>query len=155
MNGWEDMGKTTFEIYFVVEGEIVGKGRPRVTMRGGYARAYTPKKTADCEQRIREAYSREYSSPIWTNKEPLEMVINVYYEVPNSVSRKQRDQMLLGDIRPTKKPDADNLFKTCADALNNLAYGDDSQIVIARINKWYAEKAGAEITIREVKHGRE
>lgn len=39
--------------------------------------------------------------------------------------------MLAGEIRPTKKPDMDNVVKIIADSLNNLAYYDDTQIVEA------------------------
>ena len=39
-------------ISFRVEGEPIGKGRPRVTARGGkFAHAYTPKKTKDYEDK--------------------------------------------------------------------------------------------------------
>ena len=138
------------EIYFIVEGEIVGKGRPRVTTRGGFARAYTPKRTVDCENRIRAAYLNEYPIGMkWESKEPLEIVINVYFEIPKSATKKAREQMILGYVRPTKKPDADNLMKTICDALNGLCFQDDSQIVEATINKWYAVEPKAEITIRE------
>lgn len=138
------------EIYFIVEGEIVGKGRPRVTTRGGFARAYTPKRTVDCENRIRAAYLNEYPIGMkWKSKEPLEIVINVYFEIPKSATKKAREQMILGYVRPTKKPDADNLMKTICDSLNGLCFQDDSQIVEATINKWYAVEPKAEITIRE------
>ena len=35
------------KLRFVVPGEAVGKGRPKFTMQGGFAKAYTPKKTSD------------------------------------------------------------------------------------------------------------
>ena len=37
--------------------------------------------------------------------------------------------MLEWEIRPTKRPDLDNIAKAVLDALNGLAYQDDSQIV--------------------------
>jgi Holliday junction resolvase RusA-like endonuclease len=58
--------------------------------------------------------------------------------------------MLLGYVRPVVKPDADNLLKTIADALNGVCYSDDSQIVEVTLNKWYAEEPKAEILIREI-----
>ena len=139
------------EVYFIVEGEIAGKGRPRVTTRGGFTRAYTPKRTVDCENRIRAAYLFEYPAGMkWEGKEPLEIVANVYMEIPKSIPKKTREQMILGYIRPTKKPDADNLLKTICDSLNGLCFQDDSQIVDAKIRKWYATEPKAEITIREI-----
>ena len=56
--------------------------------------------------------------------------------------------MLDGIIRPTKKPDADNVLKVVADSLNHIAYKDDSQIVDAYVRKFYCEKPRIEVTIR-------
>ena len=42
------------------------------------------------------------------------------------------------------------LFKAISDALNGLAYEDDSQIVEGVVRKFYSETARAEVTIREV-----
>ena len=39
----------------------------------------------------------------------------------------------------TKKPDADNIIKCILDALNGLAYHDDSQVVGVICQKFYAE----------------
>ena len=46
--------------------------------------------------------------------------------------------MLLNNIRPTKKPDMDNILKIIADALNKVAYYDDKQIVECSIKKYYS-----------------
>ena len=40
-------------ISFTIPGSPVGKGRPRVSVRGGYAHAYTPEKTRTYEARVR------------------------------------------------------------------------------------------------------
>ena len=46
-------------IQFTVPGQPVAKGRPKFTMQGGFARAYTPKKTADYEALAKLADSDE------------------------------------------------------------------------------------------------
>jgi len=137
------------DVYFIVEGEVVGKGRPRFTNRNGYVTAYTPKKTLDYEKKVREAYLEEYQPLRWVDKEPLEMIVNAYFEIPKSASKKARENMLLNEY-PTKKPDFDNILKSIADALNGMAYEDDCQIVSATVNKIWSESAKAEITIRKV-----
>ena len=43
-------------------------------------------------------------------------------------------------VRPTKKPDADNISKIVLDALNGLAYYDDNQVVTLHIDKCYAKE---------------
>lgn len=78
------------------------------------------------------------------------MTLNVYVQIPKGTSKKKREQMLLGEIQPiTRTGDIDNLFKAVADALNGVAYDDDSQIVEATVRKLYLDEAKAEVTIRE------
>lgn len=139
------------EIYFVVPGEVVGKGRPRFSTVNGYGRAYTPKKTLSYEKSVRTAYLEEYPTGLltWQDKEPLEMIVNAYFEIPKSASKKAKQKMLLEQF-PTKKPDADNIIKSIADALNGIAYADDSQIVSATVHKIWSSEAKAEVIIREV-----
>lgn len=38
-----------------------------------------------------------------------------------------------------KKPDADNIIKIIADALNGVAYNDDKQIVMCSCGKYYTD----------------
>lgn len=141
---------TTDDVYFIVEGEVVGKSRPRFTNRNGYVTAYTPKKTLDYEKKVREAYLNEYQPLRWVDKEPLEMIVNAYFEIPKSASKKAKENMLLNEY-PTKKPDLDNCAKSVADALNGMAYEDDSQIVSLICHKFWSEEPKLEITIRQVK----
>jgi Holliday junction resolvase RusA-like endonuclease len=57
--------------------------------------------------------------------------------------------MIDGTIKPVKKPDLDNIAKICLDALNKLAFDDDSQIVALRVEKHYSEEPRVEIEITE------
>lgn len=59
---------------------------------------------------------------------------------PKSMSRKRQYQALMGEVRPTTKPDLDNLLKSVKDALNGVAYVDDSQIVTITAEKAYGEQ---------------
>ena len=140
---------SSIEVYFKVFGEVVGKGRPRFTTRGGFPRAVTPAKTRTYEERVRTEYIEECGVK-WDRTVPLEMIVNAYFEVPKSASKKAKERMILSEY-PTKKPDADNILKVIADALNLVAYGDDSQIVRATCRKFWAEESAIEVTIREVR----
>jgi Holliday junction resolvase RusA-like endonuclease len=88
-----------------IPGEPVPKARPRVYGR----RAITPKRTLDAEQRIRQAFHERYpgSTP---NEGNVELSACFY-------------------MNKTGRPDLDNLLKLVMDALNGLAYQDDSQVV--------------------------
>ena len=45
-----------------------------------------------------------------------------------------REFKLSGKMRPTMKPDNDNIAKSVLDALNGLAYVDDKQIVELKVS---------------------
>ena len=55
--------------------------------------------------------------------------------------------MLSGFIRPTVKPDWDNIGKLVADALNGIAYDDDKCIVDAQVRKFYSDQPRTDIII--------
>lgn len=53
-------------------------------------------------------------------------------------------------IRPKTKPDLDNVAKVILDALNGIAYHDDSQVSRLLIEKRYAEEPRVEVMIEYV-----
>ncbi len=135
---------------FIIPGEPGAKGRPRFTVnrKRGYVQVRTPVETANYENLIILEYDRVYHDrEIIPAKTMISMEIDAYYSIPGSTSKKSRDKMLSGEIRPTKKPDVDNVLKVVADALNKVAYHDDSQIVSACVNKYYSDKPRLEVTI--------
>ena len=137
-------------VTFTVPGSPTGKGRPRVTMQGGFARAYTPKETVNYENLVKVMYMQEAKGKAWMDKEPLKMIIIALQEIPKSASKKQANLMRTDVIRPTKKPDADNIAKIICDGLNGVAYHDDTQIVELNVFKHYSDTPGVTVTIEEV-----
>ena len=120
---------------FRIPGKPQGKARHRLTRTG---HSYTPQKTVDYENLVKECY--ELANGEWFAIEPLQMEITAYYGIPKSTSKKDRERMLSGELFPTKKPDADNIAKIICDALNKVAYKDDSQIIKLIVNKKYADE---------------
>ncbi len=57
--------------------------------------------------------------------------------------------MLEGLIHPGKTPDWDNIGKIICDALNGIAYRDDSHIVDGRTIKKYSDQPRVEVEIWE------
>lgn len=127
-------------VKFNVLGEPKGKGRPKFTTRGGYARAITPEQTVSYENLIMVEYRRQCGTRRFDDKDMIGIRIVAYYGIPKSVSKKKRKEMLSGDIRPTKKPDNDNIVKVIEDALNDVAYKDDKNIVDCVVQKFYSEQ---------------
>ena len=54
------------------------------------------------------------------------------------------------EIRPVKKPDADNIIKVVADSLNQVAYHDDAEIVRVSLAKYYGRQPRIEVEIKTV-----
>lgn len=136
---------------FTVPGEPIGKGRPRFSKQGNFVRTYTPEKTASYENLVKLEYERQCGKEPFPKDIPLFMKVDAYYSIPKSASRKKRAEMLGAKLRPTKKPDADNILKIIADSLNGIAYHDDSQIVSCEIHKYYGEIPQVNVTIRSEK----
>ena len=67
--------------------------------------------------------------------------------IPKSASKKKVGMMKLGVLEPEKKPDIDNILKTVMDALEKLAYNNDSQICHLVIDKVFSERPRLEITL--------
>lgn len=129
-------------ISFSVPGEPVGKGRPRFTRTG---HPYTPGKTESYESLVRLAYGE--CGMVFPKGVPVRVRITACFSIPKSVSKKKRAMMIAGDIVPTKKPDFDNIQKIICDALNGVAYHDDSQIVKADIEKVYSTTPHVEVNV--------
>ena len=95
-------------------------------------------------------YDKPSSELYFPGKPPLKVTITAFYEVPASASKTMRAEMLSGKRRPTKKPDADNIGKIIMDALNEVAYHDDAQVVELLVEKRWAELNSARIRIEEL-----
>ena len=137
-------------IKFEVLGVPVGKGRPKFSTVNGHAVAYTPAKTVNYETLVRLSYQQQYAGCMFDKDKPLKAVISAFFPIPKSVSKKKREQMLIHNIRPTKKPDCDNIIKAILDALNGVAYYDDSQVVETVIFKVYGDEPKVIIELYEV-----
>lgn len=126
--------KTVF--CFEIPGEPKGKARPRFTRTG---HTYTPQKTASYENLavlcFRQAYPN--TAPIVAGVE-VTAYITAYYQPPQRTSRKKLQAMAVGSVKPTKKPDCDNIAKIILDALNGTAYHDDAQVTSLHVEKRYA-----------------
>ena len=135
---------------FTVLGEPVGKGRPKFSTVNGFAKAYTPAKTTNFENLVRLSYQQQCNKVPYNQGEQLAAEISAFFQIPKSISKVKHDAMENGHIMPTKKPDCDNIAKAVLDALNGIAYYDDSQITHLIIRKFYSDTPRTEIVIRRI-----
>ena len=117
-----------------IKGEPVGKGAMR---KGGGC--YTALDVENYEKKIKEMAAFEMRrSGISKMKEcPLEMLICVFYRVPDGVDEGLKDKMIDGAVSPCLRPDSDEMARVMMDALNGVVYSDDAQICKLVVNKWY------------------
>ena len=129
---------------FTVYGEPCGKGRPRFRQNG---MPYTPQKTLDYEELIKTEYMIQVREKPFPKDVCLAITINAYMAYPQNTAKWKLPLIFKNLIRPTKKPDWDNIGKIVTDALNKVAYHDDAQIVSGTVNKYYSSEPRTEIEI--------
>ena len=142
-------------ISFRVHADPKGKGRPRFSRdRFGRVHTRTPDATVDFEDRIRAAYLEQGGAarqrPAIPAGVPIRMQVEIFFAPPKGTTKKKALEMCAGRIRPTKRPDIDNVLKAVADALNGLAYVDDAQIVEMTASKRYDAVEGILVEISQV-----
>jgi Holliday junction resolvase RusA-like endonuclease len=129
-------------ITFSVPGEPVPQPRPRVSTRGGFARAYVPKEHPVHAYRKAIAEAADEAGLV-AQDEPLNVVIDAVFERPKSHLTKT-------GVKPTAprlpRPDVDNLAKAVLDALQDVI-GDDTLVARLVVEKSYGQEARTTVRI--------
>jgi Holliday junction resolvase RusA-like endonuclease len=79
---------------------------------------------------------------------PVAVAVEAFKPVPQSWTRREREDALAGLILPTTKPDWDNHGKI-TDALKGIVWKDDSQVVDGHVYKRYSAYPRLVIEVRE------
>ena len=152
----EERAAAMAPIHIVILGEPVAQGRPRFSRHAGYVSTYDPGKSRKYNQRIFD----EIWAQIATRKirqippgVPLHVTVMVYRGIPKSWPKSKRDRAILGDIRPTSRPDTDNYIKIAMDGLNKALFKDDSYVVSIRAEKHYSDTPRMEIIVSQLTLG--
>ena len=136
-------------IDFMVLGQPVPKGRPKFARRGKSVVAYTPAKTVAYESLVQQAAAAAMEGREPSGR-PIKLVVSLALEVPASWSKKRRALALTGEIRATKKPDADNVLKGLKDGCNGIVWKDDAQVVCIELWKAYGATPSASVSVLEI-----
>ncbi len=137
-------------IKFTVPGAPVGKGRPKVSTRGGkFAKMYTPEKTANYETLVALAAQQAMVGRTLLAG-PVEVQMAILLPIPASWSKKKQAAALAGQVYPTKKPDADNVVKAIFDGINGVVWNDDVQACDIVVRKRYAETPGVQVLVKPI-----
>ena len=106
---------------------VRGKGRVRFVRQTG--RTYTPDKTAEAMEMIRMAYVKASGGRMAAKGVPVRVSITTVRAMPKSRPKRVDEEP---DVY---KPDCDNIAKLCLDALNGVAWEDDTQVTILEVQK--------------------
>ena len=152
----EKGGKRMDPVTFHVPGKPRGKARARTVRNQSSNRtvSYKPEKDLLYENLIKERFLNQAGGFYIERGKPVTLRIVARFLPPKSTSKKKQKQMLDGEILPLKKPDMDNIVKVVADALNGVAYNDDTQIVLVSAKKAYSAIEGLDVTVEEYKDGK-
>jgi Holliday junction resolvase RusA-like endonuclease len=137
----------TEPVIFSMSGSPRGKGRPRATVRKGFAKIYTDSKT-----RKYEAAVGKVAMAAMVGRQPFEGPLSVSLrfrlQPPKSMTKRERAAALAGDEAYIGRIDIDNLAKAILDPLNGVCWRDDVQIVRLFATKAASEKPGIDIKIQ-------
>jgi Holliday junction resolvase RusA-like endonuclease len=111
-------------ITFEVPGDPVPQPRPRITVRGKHGHAYTPDSHGIHAYRAAIA-AAAIAAGAGVHGEPVDVVIDFVFARRKSHMRKDG---VRPDAPRLPRPDVDNLQKAVLDALNGVAWQDDSQV---------------------------
>src|SRR5690606_5614367 len=109
-------------------GEIVGKGRPRSSHKDGVFRVHTPPRNIQAEKAMQACMKLARSPGFQPLECELQLLIEIRYPVPGSWPKKRQADALARRVRPSRRPDVDNIVKLLSDAGNGLLWVDDAQI---------------------------
>jgi Holliday junction resolvase RusA-like endonuclease len=141
------------EITFEVPGQPVPQPRPRVSTRGGFGRAYTPKGHAI--HGFREAIQLVAKATAWAagpTSDPVGVEVDCYFQRPPSHLARNGEPKATAPLIPPKS-DVDNLAKGILDAITDSGafWRDDQQVVELIVRKRYARPGSGGRTIVTVR----
>ena len=131
---------------FLVLGKPIGKGRPRFAN----GRTYTDERTTSAEDTIYNAWK---ANGVTRLEGAIHLDVQLGVERPKSHYTSKGELSANGRRHPfpdNKKPDVDNALKLVMDALNTRAWKDDVQVVDARVERVWAQRAYTRVIARQL-----
>lgn len=139
----------TEPVTIVLAGDPQAKGRARAYRVGNFIKHYTPEATRTYEGMIRTA-AMDAMAGKSVIAGPVEIQLTAIFAVPPSWTQKKRALAIGGALKPTKKPDIDNVIKAWTDAMNGVVFADDCQIVKGSFCKVYGPAPMVCVTVSEL-----
>ena len=135
---WEEL---SYVIYLVPK----ATPRPRASFS---SRVFYVRGASDNKKLFKQLMKDKDYDMIYT---PCEFYCTTYHPIPKSMNNVEQVLAELGFIRPTSKPDFDNLAKTYSDMIQGILLFDDAYIIKGVSEKYYSVKPRIEIKLRYMK----
>lgn len=124
-------------VEFKVEGTPVPQPRPRISMRGGFARAYTPSDHPVVAYRRHIVAAAKQARAKFGD---ADVAVEVRFVFRRPKSHLTAKGYVKADAIPRPRPDIDNLIKSVMDSLTDAgAWHDDVQVMRVRASKRYTK----------------
>ncbi|MFF2174955.1 RusA family crossover junction endodeoxyribonuclease [Lysinibacillus sp. NPDC058147] len=129
-----------------IPGDVQAQQRPKFSSFGNNVSVRDPKESKDYKSFVRLVAAEHAPESLIT--EEIRLSIDVYLKIPKKYHTKPKMALIhAGKLRPTTKPDIDNLAKGIKDGLSKVVWHDDSQVTELVARKWYSDNPRAEVTI--------
>jgi Holliday junction resolvase RusA-like endonuclease len=120
--------------------------RPQKQTLFGKKKAYDPSKQ---QKQAIQWQIRPYAPKEPLNT-PLSVDITFYLPIPKGTAKLLKQQMINQTVYPTKRPDIDNLAYIVTNAMKDIVYVDDSQVVDLILRKRYSDTPKTVIKVLEL-----
>jgi Holliday junction resolvase RusA-like endonuclease len=131
-------------ITFEVLGDPVPQPRARISTRGGFGRAYTPGDHPIHAYRAAVAAAARAAGAEPTDAAPITLIVDLVFARPKSHYRKAG---LRADAPKLPRPDCSNVLKGIEDALNGVAWVDDTQVGKVIVEKTFGTEGRTTVRI--------
>lgn len=126
-------------IRITIQTEPTPKGRPRTKFINGHALTYTPHKTREAQDVIKER-SLKHRLDAFPAHVPIRLSITFYRTKSKYLPKKE--------TMPFRKPDLPNLLALACDAMSDVLYEDDAELTTIRCAKRWSSNGEGYITIK-------
>lgn len=141
------------ELYFIIPGEVRGKGRPRFRVikpkaGGEFVSTYTDAGTKKYEATIATYAAMAKAGAKWRmvgfpddkDPDPVSLRLDVVALILIPVSRTKKLRAALDGKMAINRIDGDNIIKSCLDAMQNIIFEDDKVVTVMTVTKiWTAD----------------
>lgn len=129
-------------LYFTIDGDPFGKLNLRPMNVKGHASVFNPKENADCMEKVSSAVKKQLGEGSEPDPDSMFVVkVHAYFQIPKRLSKRMKLLVSQNKVKPTKKPDLDNISKVILDGITHSqsVWKDDSQAIKEQLRKYCAE----------------